>query len=139
MTLCGLLASVAIPTEDTVHRWTLRPLFVAFILVLLFLFVKNIAKTLKGYSVLMLKRTNEDGSLPEKGMLDAVNGKLTEVVCESAPQSVHQVLSFAEKKFFLLVKLVSFISSDRSSYSDSVLLLVRKATFSDFEHLCQYI
>ena len=32
------------------------------------------------------------------------------------------------------------VSSDRSSYSDSVLLLVRgKVTFSDFEHFCQYI
>ena len=31
-----------------------------------------------------------------------------------------------------------FVSSDRSSYSDSVLLLVRAAaTFSDFEHFCQ--
>ena len=35
---------------------------------------------------------------------------------------------------------VTFVSSDRSSYSDSVLLLVRgKATFSDFDHFCQYI
>ena len=36
---------------------------------------------------------------------------------------------------------VSFVSSDRSSYSDSVLLLVRARalTFSDFEHFCQHI
>ena len=33
----------------------------------------------------------------------------------------------------------SFVSSDRSSYSDSVLQLVRAPTFSDFEHFCQYI
>ena len=34
-----------------------------------------------------------------------------------------------------------FISSDRSSYSDSVLLQynIRTATFWDFEHFCQYI
>ena len=35
---------------------------------------------------------------------------------------------------------ILFISSDRSSYSDSVLLLVHAAaTFSDFEHFCQHI
>ena len=36
----------------------------------------------------------------------------------------------------------NFVSSDRSSYSDSGLLYnnnVRKATFWDFEHFCQYI
>jgi len=60
-------------------------------MVLLVLFVKNIIKTLRGYSVLMLRRTNEDGTLPEARMVDAVKGKLTEVVCEAAPQSVHQV------------------------------------------------
>ena len=108
MFLCGLLASVAIPTENPVHRWTLRPLFVAFIMVLLVLFVKNIIKTLRGYSVLMLRRTNEDGTLPEARMVDAVKGKLTEVVCEAAPQSVHQVVSchlmfrFLWRKIFVL-------------------------------------
>ena len=93
MTLCGLLASVAMPTEDPVRKWILRPVFVAFVMVLHFLFMKNIAKTLRGYSVLMMRRTNEDGTLPEARMVDAVKGKLTEVVCEAAPQSVHQVLS----------------------------------------------
>ena len=92
MTLCGLLASVAMPTEDPVRKWILRPVFVAFVMVLHFLFMKNIAKTLRGYSVLMMRRTNEDGTLPEARMVDAVKGKLTEVVCEAAPQSVHQVL-----------------------------------------------
>jgi len=79
------------PTQDPVRKWILRPVFVAFIMVLHFLFMKNIAKTLRGYSVLMMRRTNEDGTLPEARMVDAVKGKLTEVVCEAAPQSVHQV------------------------------------------------
>ena len=41
--------------------------------------------------------------------------------------------------FYYNFNIFIFISSDRSSYSDSVLLLVRQVTFSDFEHFCQYI
>ena len=34
---------------------------------------------------------------------------------------------------------ILFVSSDRSSYSDIVLLYAYPATFWDFEHFCQYI
>ena len=37
------------------------------------------------------------------------------------------------------IMLTKFASSDRSSYSDSVLLDIDKAAFWDFKHFCQYI
>ena len=37
------------------------------------------------------------------------------------------------------IMLTKFASSDRSSYSDSVLLDIDTAAFWDFEHFCQYI
>ena len=40
---------------------------------------------------------------------------------------------------FILLKWETFISSDRSSYSDSVLQEICATTFWDFEHFCQYI
>ena len=108
LTLSGFLANVVIPSEDPedlVHTWVLRPLFVAFLLVLVTVFVKTIVKTMEGYSALVLRRVEDDGTLPEEKMVNAVKGKLTEVVCETAPQSVIQVLFSIQKKckqiFFL--------------------------------------
>ena len=56
------------------------------------IFMRIILKTMEGYSALILRRVDDDGTLPEEMMVNAVKGKLTEVVCEAAPQSVAQVL-----------------------------------------------
>ena len=93
LTLSGFLANVVRPSEDPVQTWVLCPIFVAFLLVLVTIFMRIILKTMEGYSALILRRVDDDGTLPEEKMMNAVKGKLTEVVCEAAPQSVAQVLS----------------------------------------------
>ena len=65
-------------------------------------------------------------------------------ICYIFQNCLHCVSFFRKKGLNAVQKkgkiiLVAFASSDRSSYSDSVLLLVRAPTLSDFEHFCQYI
>ena len=92
LTLSGFLANVVRPSEDRVQTWVLCPIFVAFLLVLVTTFMRIIVKTMEGYFALILRRVDFDGTLPEEKMVNAVKGKLTEVVCEAAHQSVAQVL-----------------------------------------------
>ena len=89
---CLFFFNVVRPSEDPVQTWVLCPIFVAFLLVLVTIFMRIIFKTMEGYSALILRRVDDDGTLPEEKMMNAVKGKLTEVVCEAAPQSVAQVL-----------------------------------------------
>ena len=68
-------------------------LIVAPSLFLFMIFPMGILKTLRGYAALMEKgRVQElDGSVADKSILDGIRGKLKEVLCEAAPQSLLQV------------------------------------------------
>ena len=69
------------------------PLIVAPLLFLFKIFPMGILKTLSGYASLMKKgRVQElDGTVADKSILDGVRGKLKEVLCEAAPQSLLQL------------------------------------------------
>ena len=44
----------------------------------------------------MDKGRKEDGTVLEMSILDGIKGKLKEVLCESAPQSILQVFKFRD-------------------------------------------
>ena len=70
---------------------TMFNITIVLLLILIFLLVMSILKTLKGYAALMDKGKKEDGTVIDESILDGIKGKLREVLCESAPQSILQV------------------------------------------------
>ena len=87
------------------------PLIVAPSIFLFMIFPIGILKTLSGYASLMKKgRVQElDGTVADKSILDGVRGKLKEVFCEAAPQSLLQLCCWFGKqscfvKVYILLK-----------------------------------
>ena len=101
----GLLAQELFPTWDPFSYYTYFVL--ASFLVLLYPI--SVLGTIKGYIALMDESPGEDGSVSDPDtMLDGIKGKLKEVVCEAAPQSLLQVL-FDQLLYFLIFFLQVYI------------------------------